>query len=331
MTETPDKKGTTTMPSTVPRKTITELDAALSKFTAELQKTYGGVADAAFVSAEVEVKAPEPFVGKPSKKDYFRPSGERYIPRRIKVGQERFTDVAFVEKAYAEKMAALFYGPPGTGKTALIEAALPGVITIQGTVETESADFVGSWVQQPDGTYGWVNGPLLVAALDGKPLLIDEVALIDPRSLAVVYGAMDGRGEIVVTANPDIGTVKVQPGFLVFGATNPDVPGAIMSEALLSRFTIQVEMMTDWSLAKKLGIPDKIVQVARNLENKAKTGEVVSAPQLRELLAFRDIQKAFGESVALNNFISQIRVEDQKAARDAVQNVFGIRSEVLTF
>ncbi len=315
----------------VPRTTLQELDTALSKFNKDLQKTYGGATDAAFTPADSEVKVPEPFIGKSSKKKYFRPSGEEYIPRRIKVGQERFTDVAFVEKAYAKKMATLFYGPPGTGKTALIEAALPGVITVQGTIETESADFVGSWVQQPDGTYGWVNGPLLVAAMEGKPLLIDEVALIDPRSLAVVYGAMDGRGEIVVTANPDIGTVKVQPGFLVFGATNPDVPGAIMSEALLSRFSIQVEMMTDWSLAKKLGIPDKIVQVARNLDNKSKTGEVVSGPQLRELLAFRDIAEAFGESVAISNFISQTRTEDQDAAKAAVNNVFSVRSEVLTF
>ena len=33
----------------------------------------------------------------------------------------------------------------------------------------------------------------LVAMENGKPLLIDEIALIDPRVMAVVYGVMDGR------------------------------------------------------------------------------------------------------------------------------------------
>ena len=41
-----------------------------------------------------------------------------------------------------------------------------------------------------------------------------------------------------------------------------------LSEALLSWFTIHVEMTTDWDLARTLGVPPKIVTVAQNLSKK---------------------------------------------------------------
>lgn len=311
---------------------LLETDKALKSFDAELLKTY--TPGKAFVKAE----APKAVEGKPEAnkikslhKKYSRPNGEVYLPRSIKVGEFTFEDVAFMETAYEKKLSVLLYGPPGTGKTALVEAALENTVTVQGSIETESADFVGSWVQQPDGTYAWVDGPALIAADNGWPLLIDEIALIDPRQLSVVYSLMDGRNEISVTANPDRGKVSAKPGFLVFGATNPDVPGAIMSEALLSRFSFHVEMKTDWKIAAKLEIPEKIVEVARNLGKKAESGIVSNPPQLRELIAFKTISETFNEDVALENFVSMSRPEDRSYVIEAIQSVYGKDAKVLTF
>lgn len=261
---------------------------------------------------------------------FFRPSGEEYLARSIMVSGVKTTDVAMVRAAAKTENSVLLYGPPGTGKTALIEAALTNVVTVQGTIETETADFVGSWVQEPDGTYRWVDGPLVVAADEGRPLFIDEIALIDPRSLAVVYGAMDGRDEIVVTQNPKRGAVKVQPGFIVMGAFNPNVPGAILSDALISRFPIQVEVTTDWELARKMGVPAKMIQIVRNLNTKAESGEVTSAPQLRELLAYKRLEKNFGAEFALKNFFGQIRPENRDVAKQVIENVLGVVPNALS-
>jgi hypothetical protein len=199
---------------------------------------------------------------------------------------------------------------------------MPNVITVQGTVETEAADFVGSWTQQPDGTYAWVDGPLPVSMEKGVPLLIDEIALIDPRVMAVVYGVMDGRGELVVTANPTRGVVKVSDGFCVFGACNPNVPGAMMSDALLSRFQVHINVTTDWGLAETLGVGTKMITVCRNLSVKAESGEILAAPQLREMLSFSKLEEMYGTTFALQNFVSQIRETDRVVAQQIINDVY---------
>ena len=262
-------------------------------------------------------------------KDLTRPNGERYLARQIIVSGMKTTDVALIRSCYKTGTPVLLYGVPGTGKTALIEAALPDVITVQGTVETETADFIGSWTQQPDGTYAWVDGPLPIAMETGKPLLIDEIALIDPRVMAVVYGVMDGRDELVVTANPMRGSVKVNEGFAVFGACNPNVPGAMMSDALLSRFLMHVEVTTDWELAKTLGVEARMITACRNLAKKAAAGAILTAPQLREMLTYQKLAAQYGTDFALRNFVSQAREMDRPTVQTIVEDAFGTKLESL--
>lgn len=262
--------------------------------------------------------------------EVVRTNGERYFPRTIVVNDKSFVDVAVLRSARDNKMPVLLYGDPGTGKTALVEAAFgEDLVTLQGSGETEVADFVGSWTQQPDGTYLWVDGPLVKAADAGVPFLIDECAIIDPRSMAVVYSVMDGRNEIVVTANPERGTVKAKPGFYVIGACNPNVPGAIMSDALLSRFSIHVEVSIDWQLVSQLGVKSKFVTIAKNLHIKAKSGELAAPPQVRELIACREIEKTFGIDFALANLVAQAREQDRETYTTVIQSVTGVAVQPL--
>jgi hypothetical protein len=250
---------------------------------------------------------------------YARPNGDLYYTRPW--GEH--TDVAVLRKARDLGQYSLFYGAPGCGKTALVEAAFgDDLYTILGSGDTEVADLVGSYVDTGSG-FRWEDGPLLKAAMEGKPLLIDEVGLIDPKVMSIVYGLMDGRKEYAVTANPERGVVKAQDGFYVVGATNPNAPGVRLSEALLSRFGIQVEMTTDWALAKKLGVPAMIVTAAQNLAKKVVTGEAMWAPQFRELLAFRDLEKSFGTSFAVANLMASAPEMDRPLVAEVLQRVLG--------
>ena len=250
---------------------------------------------------------------------YTRPNGDKYHVR--KWGEH--DDVQVLRKAREQMQFVLLYGAPGCGKTALVQAAFTEVISVLGTGDTELADFIGGYVQTPSGGFTWEDGPLVRAAEEGRPLFIDEVGLIDPKVLSGVYSLMDGTGELVITANPERGVVKAKEGFYVIAATNPNAPGVRLSEALLSRFVVQVEMSTDFLLAKKLGAPQQIVTVAQNLSRRQQAGECGWAPQMRELLAFRDISKTFGTKFAIANIIAAAPELDRPVVADVFTRVFG--------
>jgi len=249
-----------------------------------------------------------------------RPNGSAYVCRKI--GGTRDVDVvrASREKGYP----VLFYGPPGTGKTALVEAAFgTDLVTVLGSEDTEVSDFTGSYTQRPGGTWGWTDGALITAMENGWPLFIDEVGLVSTKVLSIVYSVMDGRNAITVTANPERGTVVAKPGFYIIAATNPDAPGVRLSEALLSRFAIHTVVTTDYTLARTLGVEDAMVTASENLDTRRKTGEVSWAPQLRELLAFRDLTATFGHKVSLPNLVSIAPAQDRDVVAEVVSRAFG--------
>jgi hypothetical protein len=134
---------------------------------------------------------------------------------------------------------------------------------------------------------------------------------------------MDGRKELTITANPERGTIKAKDGFYVIAATNPNAPGVRLSEALLSRFIVQTEMTTDWSLAKKLGASAQIVTVAQNINRRQASGECGWCPQMRELLSFRDISKSFGTKFAIANLIACAPELDRPVVADVLTRVYG--------
>jgi nitric oxide reductase NorQ protein len=250
---------------------------------------------------------------------YKRPNGDDYYTR--KWGEH--DDVMVLRKARENKQYILVYGAPGCGKTALVQAAFEKMYTVLGTGDTELSDLIGGYIQTPSGGFLWEDGPLLKAATEGVPLFIDEVGLIDPKVLSGVYSLMDGTGEYTVTANPERGTVKAKDGFYVIAATNPNAPGVRLSEALLSRFTLHTEMTTDWALARKLGAPTTIVTAAQNLSKKQQVGESSWSPQMRELLAFRDISKTFGTKFAIANLLAAAPELDRPVVADVFTRVFG--------
>lgn len=253
-----------------------------------------------------------------------RPNGETYHPRAL----AGLSDVTALRKLRAAGVPALLYGPPGTGKTSLVEAAYPDLITVAGDGDTAVADFIGEYVQTPGGRYEFVYGPLIRAMTEGRTLFIDDATLISPKVLAVVYPAMDGRREIVVKAHKGE-TIRAAEGFYVVAGHNPGVHGAILTEALASRFAAHIQVSSDYDLAGKLNINAKAVRVARNLATKQANGEAGWAPQLRELIAFSKLEEVLGLEAAVANLVGIAPEEDRDAVAEVVKTVFGREVEPL--
>ncbi|MDT8916049.1 AAA family ATPase [Amycolatopsis sp. PS_44_ISF1] len=295
-----------TSPATY-RSTTTTADAA--KTTTIVPR-----ANTAAPSAPPAPQAPAALVTAPVR----RPNGQMYHPRKL----SGLSDVTALRRLREANVPALMYGPPGTGKTSVVEAAFGDLVTIQGDSDTVTDDFVGSYAQTPDGRYEFAYGPLVVAMREGRTLFIDDATLIPPTVLAVVYPAMDGRRQILIkTHNGEV--VDAAPGFYVVAGHNPGVHGAVLSDALSSRFGVQIQVSTDYDLAAQLNIDPKAVRVARNLANRKEKGEIGWAPQLRELIAFNRVADALGTTHAAGNLIGIAPEEDQDVVSEAVCNVFG--------
>lgn len=248
----------------------------------------------------------------------LRPNGQTYHPRAL----ADLPDVTALRKLREAGVPALLYGPPGTGKTSLVEAAFPDLVTIAGDGDTTVADFVGEYTQADGGGYEFVYGPLVTAMTEGRALLIDDATLISPKVLAVVYPAMDGRRQITVKAHRGE-TIEAADGFYVVAGHNPGVHGAILTEALASRFTAQIRVTTDYDLAAALKIDRQAVRVARNLSTRQASGEIGWAPQLRELIGFQKVAAALGLDAAVGNLVGVAPEEDRDAVIETVSRVYG--------
>ncbi|MGW3607934.1 AAA family ATPase [Micromonospora sp. NPDC005161] len=254
-----------------------------------------------------------------------RPNGDLYFPRKLAGA----TDVDVLRRLREKRIPVLLYGPPGTGKTALVEAAFSDLLTVAGTGDTVVEDFLGNFIPLPDGGYEFVYGPLVAAMREGRALLVDDATLIPPKVLAVLYPAMDGRRVITIPGYRNE-RVEAVERFYVIAGHNPGVHGAILTEALASRFDVHIEVTTDWDLARHLGVPAPAVQAAIALNADLAAGRVSWAPQLRELLGFARVRKTLGLPAAVANLAGRAPEDDREQVLAALRQQFGTDITALT-
>ncbi|MBM0273990.1 AAA family ATPase [Micromonospora tarensis] len=288
------------------------------------QVTQAGI-DAAGTMPPPAPHTPRQGRGTSRRQPVTRPNGDLYFPRKLAGA----TDVDVLRRLRDKRIPVLLYGPPGTGKTALVEAAFPDLLTVAGTGDTVVEDFLGNFIPLPDGGFEFIYGPLVAAMREGRALLVDDATLIAPKVLAVLYPAMDGRRVISIPGYRNE-RVEATEGFYVIAGHNPGVHGAILTEALASRFDVHIEVTTDWDLARHLGVPRPAVEAAITLNTDLAAGRVGWAPQLRELLGFTRVTKTLGSAAAVSNLVGRAPIDDREQVLAALKAQFGAEITPLT-
>ncbi|MGP3949633.1 AAA family ATPase [Streptomyces sp. 7N604] len=294
----------------------TSATAAAARRTAPPPPAPGATPRVPRQAAAPQAPAAPPTNGRPE--PITRPNGQQYRPRAL----ANLPDVEALRKLRQAQVAVLLYGPPGTGKTSLIEAAFPDLITVAGDGDTTVGDLIGEYTQDAGGGYEFIYGPLVTAMQEGRALLLDDATLISPKVLAALYPAMDGRRQIQVKAHKGE-TITAAEGFYVIAGHNPGVHGAVLTEALASRFSVQIQVGSDYDLAASLKINRSAVRIARHLATHQQAGEVGWAPQLRELIAFQKIADVLGTEAAFANLIGIAPLEDRDTVAEIVTKALG--------
>ena len=189
----------------------------------------------------------------------IRPNGDTYLPREL--GGHH--DVAVVRNLVAPGLFVLLAREPGSGKTALAEAAFPDLISVQCHGDMTVAHLLGTHLSTENGGWRWADGPLIKAMRAGRTLYLDEVNTMPSDVSTILHSAMDGRGVVWIDDRPDGPVVEARPRFYVIGSYNPGgIGGRRLSEALTSRFAVQITVSTDYDAARSLGLPDELVTIA---------------------------------------------------------------------
>lgn len=271
------------------------------------------------VGEETNPRPDENSPGEP--KSYLRANGERYLARAVDANAAGATDD--VELLRALRQAGIFtrlLSVPGTGKTASLEAAFgEELICVVCSEGLEEGELTGRYRQAPDGRWEGIHGALAVAMAEGRPIVLDEIGAAHPRVISRINGVFDGRLELVLHELADE-RICAAPGFWCALAYNPG-PDFEISEAIASRFGFAIRYRTDLAAARRLGVPERAIQLAERLQHKADSGAGLWAPQMRELCSFQKIETLLGESWALGALLAacpEDALEDATAEAEAI-------------
>ena len=258
-------------------------------------------------------------------------NGERYVPREL-FGRR---DVDVLREIRGRHHVRLV-GPPGGGKTTLPQAAFgDDLITVQGVKSLTAASLVGQFLPTDPASgaaWTWSDGPLTVAMREGKVLLIDEINRAGDEVEAAILSATDSRAEIVIADRPDLDPIQAADGFMVIITYNDHDHGTRpLSAALRRRFPIELRVDSDYAIAAKQGVDDKLILVANNLRSSATAFAAAHNttprwyPQTPDLVAANAMLASFGVEAAAGVFTASCpdsTIHGQ--IREVFTSVFGL-------
>ena len=124
---------------------------------------------------------------------------------------------ALTARKLVNSKLALFYGKPGSGKSTFAKTQFPTAERYFCTEDRRAIDLVSEVALDfESGKKGFVPSTIARAMEAGRPVILDEINLLDDAVLAAIQQMVDDTDSIEVAGNK----LQVKPGFMIVGTFN---------------------------------------------------------------------------------------------------------------
>lgn len=245
-----------------------------------------------------------------------------YVGREI----DGIADLDVLAAAHRMKHNVLLSGPTGAAKTTFIYAygvsrQMPVVnVACNGGVDVRQ--LLGGWNPNPEGGYSFVPGDLVLGAMHGAIILLNEVNFMPPKIAAVVYGLLDRRRTIYLpdAAGSEFPTVvKAHPDTFICADYNPGYQGTRpLNQAFKNRFGFKLEWGYNHDVEYQLANSEVLLELVEDLRKRADVGDLSTPISTNMMLEFEDFvyDEDLGFDFAVTNFVSAFDEDERNVVRE---------------
>lgn len=134
---------------------------------------------------------------------------------------------------------AIFYGKPGSGKSTFAKAQFPTASRYFCAEDRRAIDLISEVALDFEtGKKGFVPSTIARAMEEGRPVILDEINLLDSSTLCTIQSMTDDTDSIEVAGNKYV----IRPGFCIIGTMNLEtgtglrpLPDALVDRACVLR------------------------------------------------------------------------------------------------
>jgi len=259
-----------------------------------------------------------------------------YVSRSV----EGVADLDLLAAAHRLHKNVLLAGPTGSAKTSLVYAygvrsGLP-VINVACNGGADIRQLIGGWSPKPDGGYHFAPGELVLGAMHGAVILLNEINMLPPKIAAVVFGLLDRRRTIYLpdAAGSEFPTqVKAHPATCILADYNPGYIGTRpLNEALRNRFAIKLTWGYEPTVEAELVTSTSLLEMATKLRERSMVGDINTPISTNALMEFEELawDDGLGFEFAVYNFLNSFDPDERKVVSEVIEMyLVRIREELL--